>query len=1016
MAGSSLFSLPTREEPCHYPSMNSHEAILKEVMPFKSEKQRRYLWKNNPVLAQSWSDKYGSKAIRKEAYKKLKKNASPPATVDDTVLYTLNRNFYGDKDITVRMLDGSVLDIWGPVYVNGSLIVDTAIGIPIASQAEALAGTNNTKVMTPLRVREASNALYLPLAGGTVTGALSVNGGLYVNSTAYFSSNIGIDGSLNADSILIQSSSEFMGNVLVGESLTAENIYAITLLGSDGDFYVTGHADFNGTISVPYQLYGPSWGGSSAPPTMQAVYDKIESLTFSGGGGITQEEADLLYLSLDGGVLNGDLLVPHEDYGPSWSGSAVVPTKDALWDKIETLGTGAVASVNGKTGVVTLNQDEVLDGATYKRYSQTEKTKLSGIATGATANSSDATLLNRTNHTGTQSADTITDGTTNKTFSAAEDTKLAGIATGATANSSDAVLLARGNHTGTQSADTITNGSANKVFTTAEQTKLSGIAAGATVGLTQEQIEDITAALFAAGTHTNATVTYNDSTPSLSIATTGGGGSGITQAEADIRYVNVTGDDTITGDIISTSMVQADSIYGIGGVSTEGTLWVGSYATIVGRVTVESDAPVGAFGDPSIAIGTTTSDSLQLSGDSIQKFVSGSGSTLKLNPLGGDVLLSEDPTEPLGAATKQYVDANAGGGGGAVTSVNGETGVVVLNQDEVLDGTTYKQYSATEKTKLAGVATGATANSSDATLLARANHTGSQAQSTVTNLVTDLSNKQPIDTDLTTIAGLTATTDNIIQSVSSAWASRTPAQLKTSLTLVKADVGLGNVDNVSDANAPVSTAQQTALDLKANKAVTITATTPVRIDGGASADLSANRTISIANDSVTNTQLALMPTMTIKGNNSGSTAGPIDLNATQTKTVLALNNVDNTADTAKPVSTAQQTAIDLKAPLRYTINTQAGTTYTYALADELKLVQFTNGSAVTATVPTNATAAFAIGSKLDYYQSGAGKVTVAPAGGVTIRSTPTLALRAQYSAASLIKVATDEWLLAGDLG
>lgn len=36
--------------------------------------------------------------------------------------------------------------------------------------------------------------------------------------------------------------------------------------------------------------------------------------------------------------------------------------------------------------------------------------------------------------------------------------------------------------------------------------------------------------------------------------------------------------------------------------------------------------------------------------------------------------------------------------------------------------------------------------------------------------------------------------------------------------IVKGDVGLGNVDNTSDANKPVSTAQQTALDLKANLA------------------------------------------------------------------------------------------------------------------------------------------------------------------------------------------------------
>jgi len=50
------------------------------------------------------------------------------------------------------------------------------------------------------------------------------------------------------------------------------------------------------------------------------------------------------------------------------------------------------------------------------------------------------------------------------------------------------------------------------------------------------------------------------------------------------------------------------------------------------------------------------------------------------------------------------------GGGGAVTSVNTLVGDVVLNQDDILDGTTYKQYSLTEKNKLAGIATGAEVN------------------------------------------------------------------------------------------------------------------------------------------------------------------------------------------------------------------------------------------------------------------------------------------------------------------
>jgi len=60
----------------------------------------------------------------------------------------------------------------------------------------------------------------------------------------------------------------------------------------------------------------------------------------------------------------------------------------------------------------------------------------------------------------------------------------------------------------------------------------------------------------------------------------------------------------------------------------------------------------------------------------------------------------------------------SGGGGGAVSSVNGQTGDVVLTQDDVADGTTYKQYSATDKTKLAGIESGA--DVTDATNVAAA--------------------------------------------------------------------------------------------------------------------------------------------------------------------------------------------------------------------------------------------------------------------------------------------------------
>lgn len=77
---------------------------------------------------------------------------------------------------------------------------------------------------------------------------------------------------------------------------------------------------------------------------------------------------------------------------------------------------------------------------------------------------------------------------------------------------------------------------------------------------------------------------------------------------------------------------------------------------------------------------------------------------------------------------------------------------------------------------------------------------------------------QPLDSDLTAIAGLAPSNDDLVQRKAGAWTNRTPAQVKTDLALVKGDVGLGNVDNTNDANKPVSTAQQTALDLKAGLA------------------------------------------------------------------------------------------------------------------------------------------------------------------------------------------------------
>ncbi len=53
-------------------------------MPFKSEKQRRYLWVNEPEVAKRWTEKYGSKpqAEKKSFTKRGKKRAGNTAKAD----------------------------------------------------------------------------------------------------------------------------------------------------------------------------------------------------------------------------------------------------------------------------------------------------------------------------------------------------------------------------------------------------------------------------------------------------------------------------------------------------------------------------------------------------------------------------------------------------------------------------------------------------------------------------------------------------------------------------------------------------------------------------------------------------------------------------------------------------------------------------------------------------------------------------------------------------------------------
>lgn len=101
-----------------------------------------------------------------------------------------------------------------------------------------------------------------------------------------------------------------------------------------------------------------------------------------------------------------------------------------------------------------------------------------------------------------------------------------------------------------------------------------------------------------------------------------------------------------------------------------------------------------------------------------------------------------------------------------------------------------------------------------------------------------------------------------------------------------------------------------------------------------------------------------------------------------------------------------------------TANAQSGTTYTLVLTDAGKIIECTNASAFTLTIPTNASVAFPIGTTIEVWQGGAiFQVTIAAAGGVTLQSRGGLVkTNAQYSIIRLYKRATDTWCLSDDLG
>lgn len=252
-----------------------------------------------------------------------------------------------------------------------------------------------------------------------------------------------------------------------------------------------------------------SWDGSAWVPT-----------TGAGGGGVT-----------DHGLLTGLADDDHIQYHTDARG-------DARYSQLGHTHSNATTSVAGF-------------------MSAADKTKLDGVAPGATANTGTVTGVTGTapivSSGGTTPAISITAATTSAagSMSAADKTKLNGIATGATANSSDATLLNRANHTGTQALSTLSQSSAttNQVpsWNGSEWVPTTFSGGGSTI----KAIQRGTITIATSTSSATATITSVD-TAKTEVRFLGGSGVS-TGGSAHVPRIVLTNSTTITASVVTNS-------------------------------------------------------------------------------------------------------------------------------------------------------------------------------------------------------------------------------------------------------------------------------------------------------------------------------------------------------------------------------------------------------------------------------------------------------------------------------
>ena len=390
-------------------------------------------------------------------------------------------------------------------------------------------------------------------------------------------------------------------------------------------------------------------------------------------------------------------------------------------------------------------------------------------------------------------------------------------------------------------------------------------------------------------------------------------------------------------------------------------------------------------------------------------------------------------------ATKTYADTAVSTHGADTTDVHGIADTAALATKNYAD--TAVSTHSSDTTDVHGIA--------DTALLSTKSYADTASSSAV-------STHNAVTTNVHGIADTAALATKAYADTAEAdaiTAAGTAADTKISTAvaaLTKSSVGLANVDNTADASKPVSTATQTALDLKAPKAApTFTGTLTA-----ADVTISGNLTVSGTTTTVNTTNFTTSDPVIYLG--EGNNANLVDIgfvgsyndgtyahqglvkDSSDAKWKLFKGVTDEPTTTvnfaqgsldALKVGAFEATTVTPSSGVVFTDGTQTKegvasrtpiiqktASYTLsALTERDSMIEVSSGSATTVTIPANSSVAYPIGTSIDVLQTSTGQVTIAAGAGVTVNATPGLKLRTQWSSATLFKRAENTWVVYGDL-